>query len=86
LGQLLGEWTHARWVVSVSSAAGEPSLKEQAEARLRHLRSEAEEHPMVRAVLETFPGARIEAVRELAPLDGAAAGDEPSDTDGEDEG
>jgi len=68
LGQLLGAWTGARWVVSVSREEGAPSLREQAEQRTRHLRSEAADHPMVRAVLETFPGARIEAVRELAPL------------------
>jgi DNA polymerase III subunit gamma/tau len=77
LGQLLGAWTGARWVVSVSREEGAPSLRDQAEQRARHLRSEAEEHPMVRAVLETFPGAKIEAVRELAPLEplsGAAAG------------
>ena len=69
LGQMLGTWTGARWVVSVSSKTGELSLREQAEQRARHLRSEAAEHPMVRAVLETFPGAKIEAVRELAPLE-----------------
>jgi DNA polymerase III subunit gamma/tau len=88
LGQLLGTWTGARWVVSVSREAGAPSLREQAEQRARHLRSEAEEHPMVRAVLEIFPGARIEAVRELAPLEPAAGGTVATDgdevTDGED--
>jgi DNA polymerase III subunit gamma/tau len=88
LGQLLGTWTGARWVVSVSREAGAPSLREQAEQRARHLRSEAEEHPMVRAVLEIFPGARIEAVRELAPLEPTAGGTVATDgdevTDGED--
>ena len=29
-------------------------------------RQEAAEHPLVRAVLDAFPGARIEAVREIA--------------------
>jgi len=73
LGQLLGAWTGARWVVSVSREEGAPSLRDQAEQRARHLRSEAEEHPMVRAVLETFPGAKIEAVRQLAPLEPSGA-------------
>jgi DNA polymerase III subunit gamma/tau len=89
LGQLLGTWTGARWVVSVSREAGAPSLREQSEQRARHLRSEAEDHPMVRAVLETFPGARIEAVRELAPLAPAAGGTAATDgdelNDGEDQ-
>jgi DNA polymerase III subunit gamma/tau len=78
LGQLLGEWTGRRWVVAISSEEGEPTLREEAEAKARHLRHEAAEHPLVRAVLEAFPGARVEAVRELHPLpdDGAADGAE----------
>jgi DNA polymerase-3 subunit gamma/tau len=82
LGQLLGGWTGQRWVVSVSRDEGAPTLRDQAEQHARHLRSEAAEHPMVRAVLETFPGATIEAVRELAPLEPAAgtpAQDESND-------
>jgi len=85
LGQLLSEWTGARWVVAVSSEAGEPSLREAAEAREQSLRSEAATHPLVRAVLEAFPGARIEAVRERAaeepPHPEPADGDEPSEGD-----
>ena len=81
LGKLLGEWTGERWVVSVSQGEGEPTLKEQAAARDEGLRHEAAAHPLVRAVLETFPGARIEAVREIArevPED-----DEPGESDEE---
>jgi DNA polymerase-3 subunit gamma/tau len=86
LGQLLSEWTNMRWVVSVSREEGEMTLRAQAEARARTLRNEAAEHPLVQAVLETFPGARIEAVRELdhdqaavtEPLEGA---DERSEGD-----
>jgi DNA polymerase-3 subunit gamma/tau len=88
LGQLLGAWTGARWVVSVSREEGAATLREQAEQRARHLRSEAAEHPMVRAVLETFPGAKIEAVRELAPLEpasGVAAGAPDAEQPGTDE-
>ncbi len=86
LGQLLGTWTGARWVVSVSREAGAPSLREQADQRTRHLRSEAAEHPMVRAVLEAFPGATIETVRELPPPAGAPAETADADeaSDGED--
>jgi DNA polymerase-3 subunit gamma/tau len=87
LGQLLSGWTQTRWVVSVSSAPGEPTEREKAERHAHDLRSEAEVHPMVRAVLEAFPGATIEAVRELAPLeppgDGPAS-DADEQTDGED--
>jgi DNA polymerase-3 subunit gamma/tau len=68
LMQLLAEWTGTRWVVSVSRDAGEQTLEQQDKERAIGLRNEAAEHPLVRAVLETFPGATIEAVRELAPL------------------
>jgi DNA polymerase-3 subunit gamma/tau len=69
LGTLLAQWTGQRWVVSVSSELGEPTLKEQAEARAQSLKSEAAQDPLVRAVLDAFPGARIESVRETAPVE-----------------
>jgi DNA polymerase-3 subunit gamma/tau len=83
LGQLLSEWTGTRWVVTVSNAAGAPTLREAAEARALSLRNEASEHPLVKAMLETFPGARIEAVRELTPAAPTVA--EPDETSEEEE-
>jgi DNA polymerase-3 subunit gamma/tau len=68
LATLLSQWTGQRWLVSISSELGEPTLKEQAEARTQSMKSEAASDPLVRAVLEAFPGARIESVREtVAP-------------------
>jgi DNA polymerase-3 subunit gamma/tau len=64
LGQLLGEWTGTRWIVAVSQAEGAPTLAEIAERRDSALRNEVAAHPLVRAVLDTFPGATIAAVRE----------------------
>ncbi|MGB8183371.1 MAG: DNA polymerase III subunit gamma/tau, partial [Stellaceae bacterium] len=66
LGQLLTEWTGRRWIISVSGEPGEATLREHDTARAAGLRSEAANHPLVRAVLEAFPGAKIEAVREKA--------------------
>jgi DNA polymerase III subunit gamma/tau len=65
LGKMLSDWTDMRWVVSVSREEGAPTLRDQAESRALSLRSEAAHDPLVRAVLEAFPGARIDAVREL---------------------
>jgi DNA polymerase-3 subunit gamma/tau len=86
ISQLLGEWTGERWLVARSEAApGEPTLREQEELRERDMRNEVMRHPLVRAVLETFPGATIAAVRERfasmepepdEPRSGAEAGDE----------
>jgi DNA polymerase-3 subunit gamma/tau len=72
LGQLLSQWTGRRWVVSISSEPGEPTLGAQAATREAALRDEAANDPRVRAVLEAFPGARIAEIREslaeTAPL------------------
>ena len=91
LGQLLGEWTGTRWVISVSQAEGMPTLAQQQAQRDSAVRNEVAAHPLVRAVLDTFPGATIAAVRErfapAAPLesnDEAAPADEPG-TDPADE-
>jgi DNA polymerase III subunit gamma/tau len=64
LGRLLGEWTGTRWLVAVSEAAGEPTLRQQQEQRERLLCADLVRHPLIQAVFETFPGATISAVRE----------------------
>ena len=92
ISQLLGEWTGQRWLVARSeSALGEPTLREQEERRELDMRNEVERHPLVQAVLETFPGATITAVRErfspeASEADGLPPGLDPADetTIGED--
>jgi DNA polymerase-3 subunit gamma/tau len=61
----LNEWTGSRWLVSVSGDLGAPTLKEQAQAIDSEMRRRASEHPLVKAVLEAFPGATIDVVRDL---------------------
>jgi len=88
ISQLLGEWTGERWLVARSQAApGEPTLREQEERGESDLRNEVTRHPLVQAVLETFPGATIAAVRERfasiepepdEPGPGSDAGDDPT--------
>jgi len=56
VGKLLTQWTGQRWVASVVNAAGQPSLHDQ---ELEHAKS----NPLVKSILEAFPGATIEAVR-----------------------
>ncbi|MBM3644462.1 MAG: DNA polymerase III subunit gamma/tau [Alphaproteobacteria bacterium] len=63
LSELLGAWTGRRWIASVSSAAGKPTLAEQRTQHAGDARSRAEQHPLVQAILRTFPGARLDAVR-----------------------
>jgi DNA polymerase III subunit gamma/tau len=78
LSELLGKWTGRRWIASVSSAEGKPTLSQQKAANADSLRSKAEADPLVQAILKTFPGARLETVRRkgaeaslLAGLSGA---------------
>jgi DNA polymerase III subunit gamma/tau len=89
LGQLLSEWTGARWIVAVSQAAGAPTLAEDEAQRASTLRNEVAAHPLVQAVLETFPGATIAAVRERFAASEAGAEEaegEAAAGDGEDDG
>jgi DNA polymerase-3 subunit gamma/tau len=70
VARLLSEWTGRRWTISVNSTdPAQPTLAEQeASAELRR-RADAAEHPLVKAVLAAFPGAAIEAVRDLGTED-----------------
>jgi DNA polymerase-3 subunit gamma/tau len=64
----LAEATGTRWTISLVSAGGEPTLAEQGETADADRKLLVRSHPLVMAVLEAFPGAAIEAVRD-ATLD-----------------
>jgi DNA polymerase-3 subunit gamma/tau len=66
LSAFLARVTGTRWTIAVSAAAGEPTLAEQGNAADAARRSHAADHPLVRAILEAFPGARIEGVHDPA--------------------
>lgn len=61
---LLTEATGTRWTVALSAADGEPTLAEQGNAADAGRRAAAADHPLVRAILEAFPGARIDTVHD----------------------
>ncbi|HEX2760968.1 MAG TPA: DNA polymerase III subunit gamma/tau, partial [Rhizomicrobium sp.] len=65
LQQRLRDWTHARWTVSISNQPGQPTLAEQKRnAKAARIES-VMQAPLVRAVLDRFPGAEIVAVRDV---------------------
>jgi len=78
LGKFLNSRTDRPWSVTTSNATGEATLHQKVEAAEAQKRHEAAEHPVVKAVLDAFPGAKLEKVRDLAPLDESddPAGDE----------
>jgi DNA polymerase-3 subunit gamma/tau len=80
LSELLGQWTGRRWIASVSSAEGKPTLIQQKAAKADDLRSSAENNELVMAILKTFPGAKLEAVKrkgEQTSMLGEFVSDEP---------
>jgi DNA polymerase-3 subunit gamma/tau len=84
LAQKLKEWTGIRWVVSVAREGGAPTIAEaKKNAHTAKLDSVMQE-PMVRAVLDRFPGAEVIAVRDLVQDDITAAMPESSDEPSED--
>jgi DNA polymerase-3 subunit gamma/tau len=64
LSRKLGQWTGRPWMVIVSAEQGAPTIKSQADARQAALERGVRADPLVKAVLERFPGAEIVAVRE----------------------
>ena len=82
LSTFLNTVTDRRWVVTVSQKAGAQTLREHLAEEKAHAKAAAAEHPVVKAVLETFPGATIADVRGVetppgkAPADGENGADE----------
>jgi DNA polymerase-3 subunit gamma/tau len=69
LSRRLGEWTGERWMVTLAAGATAPTLRELDTARRSERLGGAGEHPVVRKILERFPGAKIVDVRgPEAPL------------------
>ncbi|MFO1136354.1 MAG: DNA polymerase III subunit gamma/tau [Rhodoblastus sp.] len=74
----LQDWTGERWVVALSSREGLPSIAEVRAELARERERGVAADPLVRAVLDRFPGAEIVAIR------GAADAPEPPETSGPD--
>ena len=72
LQQKLNAWTSMRWNISIAREGGAPTLAEQRKAAKNARIESVAQEPMVRAVLDRFPGAEIVAVREAAIEDVAA--------------
>ena len=64
--------TGTPWMVSIASSGGAPTLAEQKQAAKTARFEAVAQEPLVRAVLDRFPGAEIVAVRETVTEDVAA--------------
>jgi len=63
LSRKLQLWTGRSWMVVISREPGQPTLKSVADARKAELEVGVRADPLVKAVLERFPGAEIVGVR-----------------------
>lgn len=79
LSARLKDWTGRPWLVTVSNREiAAPTLREARQASADDARTQAMEDPMVKAVMETFPGARLVNIKTRADLadEGEAATEE----------
>jgi DNA polymerase-3 subunit gamma/tau len=56
--------TGTRWTIAVSGDAGQATIAEQGNAADTARKMAAAEHPLVRAIMAAFPGARIDSVHD----------------------
>ncbi|MEM5522030.1 DNA polymerase III subunit gamma/tau [Sulfitobacter sp. AS59] len=71
LGTRLQQWTGNRWAVIIVGGSDAETIAEIRDAKENALKSQAENHPLMQAVMATFPGAKILSIR--TPEDIAAA-------------
>jgi DNA polymerase-3 subunit gamma/tau len=64
LAAMLSEVTGTRWTIAMSAALGEPTIAEQGSAADSARKTAAADHPLVRAIMAAFPGARIDTVHD----------------------
>jgi DNA polymerase III subunit gamma/tau len=73
LQRKLTAWTGKRWMVVVSQEQGSATVRAQAEERQAELERGVQSDPLVQAVLNRFPGAKVVGVTQNTPA--AEAGD-----------
>jgi DNA polymerase-3 subunit gamma/tau len=73
LKQKLKDWTGMPWAVSIAREGGEPTIAEQKKSAKAARMEIVMQQPLVRAVLDRFPGAEIVAVRDAVVEDDAVA-------------
>ncbi|NVO14186.1 MAG: DNA polymerase III subunit gamma/tau [Rhodoplanes sp.] len=88
LSRRLGDLTGRRWIVVVSSAPGQPTIRSQQQARDTEAKRGVLADPLVQSVLARFPGSEVVQVRrrETEATETAASlppAPEPDDDSGE---
>jgi DNA polymerase III subunit gamma/tau len=84
LQRKLTAWTGKRWIVVVSQQQGAETLREQAEREREEVERGVQTDPLVKAVLDRFPGAKIVGVTQAAAEADAEAPPAPDIIEDED--
>ncbi len=83
LGQRLQLWTGNRWAVSVVNEGGAPTVAEVRDAADLALKEAANAHPLVQAVMASFPKASITSIRTAQEIANAAEAEALPEVDDE---
>jgi DNA polymerase-3 subunit gamma/tau len=83
LGSALQRWTGNRWAVTLVNEGGAPTITQRRDAADLALRAQAETHPLVQAVMLSFPGARIVDIKTPQQIANAAQADALPEVDEE---
>ncbi len=73
LGARLQTWTGVRWGVSLVNEGGDKTIAETRDAQRLEDEAKAREHPLVAAVFEAFPDAKISDIRTPEEISAEAA-------------
>ena len=68
LGSRLQAFTGNRWAISVASEGGAPTIRQAREAEQTALQNDAKAHPLVQAIFQSFPDAKILNIRSAKEL------------------
>jgi DNA polymerase-3 subunit gamma/tau len=83
LGSALQRWTGNRWAVILVNEGGAPTIAAKRDAEDNALKAEAQEHPLVQAVLAQFPKAKITKITTAQEQEAEALADALPEVDDE---
>ncbi len=75
LGSRLQAWTGNRWAISIEAEGGTETIAEKRDAADLALKAEASAHPLVQAVFDAFPDAKIVNIKTMKDLETTVAGE-----------
>ncbi|MCY4207070.1 MAG: DNA polymerase III subunit gamma/tau [Roseovarius sp.] len=83
LGATLQRLTGTRWMISVVNDGGEQTISEKRGIEIRENERKALENPLVKAIIESFPAARIHKIHKKKNIEAKAQIEALPEVDGE---